>query len=162
MATKAGVWVDHKQAIVVLITDAGQEIKKIAFDIGRPARPTDGSRPKNKYTPNDFVAEDRRERKVENDRKNYYDDVIASFRGADALVIFGPGEAKGELHKHITAKKLRGLKVELETTDKMTERQLVAKVNDHFSTTFASKSTAPKKRAGANATSATRKKKSGT
>ena len=109
MATKAGVWIDHKQATVVLIKDAGPEIKKIAFDIGQPIRPMDGSRPKNKYTPNDFVAEDRRERKVENDRKDYYDDVIAAIRGADALVILGPGEAKGELQKHIKAKKLRGL-----------------------------------------------------
>jgi len=31
-----------------------------------------------KYTPNDFVAEDTLERKVKSDRKNYYDDVIAS------------------------------------------------------------------------------------
>ena len=78
MATKAGVWIDHKQAIVVLITDAGKEIKKIAFDIGQPVRSAGGSRSKNKYTPNDFVAEDTLERKVENDRKDYYDDVIAS------------------------------------------------------------------------------------
>ena len=71
MATKAGVWIDHKQAIVVLITDAGQEIKKIAFDIGQPIRPAGGSRSKHKYTPNDFIAEDTLERKVENDRKDY-------------------------------------------------------------------------------------------
>ena len=30
MATKAGVWIDHKQAVVVLITEAGQMTKKIA------------------------------------------------------------------------------------------------------------------------------------
>jgi stalled ribosome rescue protein Dom34 len=164
MAKKAGVWIDHKQAVVVLITNAGQEIKKIAFDIGQPVRPADGSRPKNKYTPNDFVAEDRRERKVENDRKDYYDDVIASIRGADALVILGPGEAKGELRKHITAKKLRGLTVELETTDKMTDRQLAAKVSEHFTKVPASKSVVPKKTAVrkiANAASRKRTKKSG-
>ena len=28
MAAKAGVWIDHKQAIVVLMTDAGQKTKK--------------------------------------------------------------------------------------------------------------------------------------
>jgi hypothetical protein len=164
MATKAGVWIDHKQATVVLIKDAGHEIKKIAFDIGQPVWPAGGSRPKNKYTPNDFVAEDRRERKVENDRKDYYDDVIASIRGADALVILGAGEAKGELQKHITAKKLRGLTVELETTDKMTDRQLAAKVSKHFTPAIANKSSAPKKaikRKAANATLGKRTKKSG-
>jgi hypothetical protein len=163
MTTKAGVWIDHKQATVILSTDAGHEIKKIAFDIGQPVWPAGGSRPKNKYTPNDFVAEDRRERKVENDRKDYYDGVIASIRGADALVILGPGEAKGELQKHIAAKKLRGLTVELETTDKMTDRQLAAKVSKHFTPTSASQSTAPKTKAqkkAANATSGKRIKKS--
>ena len=101
MATKAGVWIDHKQAIVVLLTDAGQKIKKIAFDIGQPVRTIGGARSRHSYTPNDFVAEDKLERKVENDRKDYYDDVIASLRGAAALLILGPGEAKGELCKHI-------------------------------------------------------------
>ena len=80
MATKAGVWIDHKQAIVVLITDAGREIKKIAFDIGQPVLPAGSSSGKHKFTPQDFVAEDRLERKVENDRKSYYDDVIACIR----------------------------------------------------------------------------------
>lgn len=164
MATKAGVWIDHKHATVVLIKDAGQEIKKIAFDVGQPIRSADGSRPKNKYTPNDFIAEDRRERKVESGRKDYYDEVIAAIRGADALVILGPGEAKGELQKHIKAKKLRGLTVALETTDKMTDRQLAAKVSEHFTPALASKSYPSKraiKRKAAKAISDRRTKKSG-
>ena len=36
MATKAGVWIDHRQAIVVLVTDAGKKIKKIASGVARP------------------------------------------------------------------------------------------------------------------------------
>jgi hypothetical protein len=149
MATKAGVWIDHKQAIVVLVTDEGQEIKKIAFDIGQPVRSTGGARSKHSYTPRDFIAEDKLERKVENDRKDYFNDVLASLRGADSLLILGPAEAKGEFSKHIMAKKRRGLTVELETADKMTDRQLAAKVSEHYTKTPASKSVAPKKRAKA-------------
>ena len=147
MATKAGVWIDHKQAIVVLVTEAGQEIKKIAFDIGQPVRSKGGARSKN--SSHDFVAEDTLERKVESDRKDYYNDVLTSIRGADSLLILGPGEAKGEFNKHIMAKRIRGLTVELETTDKMTDRQLVAKVQQHFATSSAKKSVAPKKAAKA-------------
>lgn len=36
MATKAGVWIDHRQAIVVLVTDIGKTIKKIASGVQRP------------------------------------------------------------------------------------------------------------------------------
>jgi stalled ribosome rescue protein Dom34 len=132
MATKAGVWIDHKQAIIVLVTDAGKEIKKIAFDIGQPIRATGGSRSKNRYKPNEFVAEDTLERKLGNDRNNYYDDVIASMRGAEAILILGPGEAKGEFLKRLKSKRLRGVTVELETADKMTDRQIAAKVGKHF------------------------------
>jgi hypothetical protein len=139
MATKAGVWIDHKQAIVVLITDAGREIKKIAFDIGQPVLPAGSSSGKHKFTPQDFVAEDRLERKVENDRKSYYDDVIACIRSAESLLILGPGEAKGEFGKRMKAKKVRGVVVELETADKMTDRQLAAKVQQHFATSSVKK-----------------------
>jgi hypothetical protein len=145
MANKAGVWIDHKQAIVILITDAGQEIKKIEFDVGQPVEPGSGAPRTNKYTPNDFIAEDRRERKVDNDRRDYFDDVIASIRGADCLLILGPGEAKGEFRKHVMAKRLRGLTIELETTDKMTDPQLAAKVRKHFNEDSDRKSIAPKK-----------------
>jgi hypothetical protein len=164
MATKAGVWIDHKQAIVVLITDAGKEIKKIAFDIGQRIRSAGGSRSKNPYKPNEFVAEDTLERKLGNDRKNYYDDVIASIRGAEAILILGPGEAKGEFLKRLQSKKLRGVIVELETDDKMTDRQIAAKVGLHFAAPIANKSITPKKTAkkkGTQATSGKRRKKSG-
>jgi hypothetical protein len=95
MATKAGVWIDHKQAIVVLITDAGNEIKKFRSVEQPHARPASGSRSKNKYTRNDFIAEDRREQKLVNDRTKVYQEVLACIRGADSLLILGPGEAKG-------------------------------------------------------------------
>ncbi len=147
MATRAGVWIDHKQAIVVLVTKADEEIKKIAFDIGQSVRSAGGSRTKNKYTPNDFIAEDRQERKVENDRKDYYDDVVAAMREATSILILGPGEAKGEFSKRIKSKKLRGVTVELETADKMTDRQLAAKVREHFASVPTSNSVAPKRTA---------------
>src|SRR5882762_2723759 len=126
MATKAGVWIDHKQAVVVLVMGAEKEIKKIAFDIGQPIRAAGGSRSKTPYKPKEFVAEDTLERRLGNDRKNYYDDVIASMRGAKAILVLGPGEAKGEFLKRLQSKKLRGVPVDLETVDKMTDRQIAA------------------------------------
>jgi hypothetical protein len=164
MATEAGVWIDHKQAVVVLATDAGRKIKKIAFDIGQPIRSSGGSRSKNPYKPNQFVAEDTLERKLGNDRNNYYDDVIASIRGAEALLILGPGEAKGEFLKRLQSKKLRGVTIESETADKMTDRQIAAKVGLHFAAPSANKSGPPKKTAkqkDTQATSGKRTKKSG-
>ena len=64
MAIKAGVWIDHQKALVVLISDQGEEIKRIKSSMPRRARLAAGSSSKNKYTTNDFVAEDRLERKL--------------------------------------------------------------------------------------------------
>jgi stalled ribosome rescue protein Dom34 len=157
MATKAGVWIDHEQAIVVLISDAGQEIKKVKSGNKQSARAGVALRVSKKYTPNDFVAEDKRERKIADDRKHVFDEVLAGVRGADSLLIFGPGEAKGEFARHIKSKKLRGVTVELETTDRMTDRQVAAKVSEHFSKTPASKSAPPKRMAKAEAGKRTKK-----
>ena len=66
-------------------------------------------------------------------------------RGADAILILGPGEAKGEFLKRVQSKKLRGVTVELETVDKMTDRQIAAKVGQHFAAPSANKSVTPKK-----------------
>ena len=162
MATKAGVWIDHKQAVVVLITGKEKEIKKIVFDIGQPIRAARGSRSTKPYKPKEFVAEDTLERKQDNDRKDYYDDVIASMRGAKAFLILGPGEAKGEFLKRLQSKKLSGVTMDVETVDKMTDRQIAAKVGLHFAAPKASKSVRPKKTSkNKQGTSEKRTKKSG-
>jgi hypothetical protein len=149
MGTKAGVWIDHKQAIVVLIKGAGRDIRKFNSNLKAFGRPAGTTRSKNKYTPNDFIAEDRRERKLVDERKKVYEEVLACIRGADSLLILGPGEAKGEFSKHIQAKRIRGLATEVETADRMTDSQLAAKVAEHFTQSPASKSVAPKGRSQA-------------
>ena len=45
---------------------------------------------------------------------------------------YGPGEAKGELKKRLERNHANGREIEVETTDKLTERQVVAKAREHF------------------------------
>jgi hypothetical protein len=164
MTTKAGVWIDHKQAIVVLVGDGEDQIKKIKSAVTKPARSADGSKVKNWYTPNDFVAEDRLQRKVGNELHKFYDEVIAAILGSKSLLILGPGVAKGEFLKRLKAKKLGGVSMDVETADKMTDHQITAKVRLHTTAMPASKSGTAKKAAPkktAKATSPRGKKKSG-
>jgi hypothetical protein len=48
------------------------------------------------------------------------------------MLIFGPGEAKGELQQHLERAELSERIVGVETADKMTDRQIAAKVRLHF------------------------------
>jgi len=145
MAKQAGVWIDHKQAIVVLVAGEEREIKKIFFDIGQPIRAVAGDRPARPYKPGEFVAEDTLQRRLENDRQNYYDDVIKSIRGAKGLLVLGPGEAKGEFVKRLRSKKINATAVDVQTVDKMTDRQIAAMVVQHFAPPKSKKTGAPRK-----------------
>jgi hypothetical protein len=47
-------------------------------------------------------------------------------------LILGPGEAKGELEQRLERKGLSGRVVAIETDDKMTNRQIAARVREQF------------------------------
>ena len=58
--------------------------------------------------------------------------MIASIHDADSIQIFGPGEAKGKLEKRIEHEGLKAHILAIETVDKMTDRQISAKVRERF------------------------------
>ena len=63
----------------------------------------------------------------------YYDEVVRLLARPEALLIFGPGEAKLQLKERIS--RCRGLCdriVGIETTDTLTNPQIVAKVKEHY------------------------------
>ena len=78
MTNKAGVWIDHTRAVVVLISDTKTETRLIASGVKRPMRTVRGGRATTVYTPRDYVAEDALERKLVDRLKNFYDEVIAN------------------------------------------------------------------------------------
>ena len=77
-------------------------------------------------------ADDQRDRQFSGHLNRYYDAVITYLRDAESILIFGPGEAKGELEKRLANQGLAGHVVGIETVDKMTEPQIMAKVRQHF------------------------------
>ncbi len=131
MKNKAGLWIDHRKAVIVTVTGGGEEIKQINSDIEKRVRSSGGSRSKTPYGPQDVSAEDIRDRKFLSHLNNYYDEIISSIHTAESIFIFGPGEAKGELKKRLESK-LKGVAVAVETADKMTEPQIAEKVREHF------------------------------
>ena len=110
----------------MLITDDGEEVKKIVSGMEKHVRFTGGDGSE------DGSSEDVRDRQFGNHLNSYYDQVIAVVRDADSIQIFGPGEAKGELEKRIEHEGLKVNILAIETVDKMTDRQITAKVRERF------------------------------
>jgi hypothetical protein len=129
-----GLWIDRREAILVILTEGEEEIRHITSSNEKYAREPGRSHAANPGGLIGFTVEDQRDRKYANQLNNYYDEVIAVIRGADAIQIFGPGEAKGELIKRIGRNGLKARMPATEATDRMTDRQISAKVREHFLT----------------------------
>jgi hypothetical protein len=132
MKTTVGLWIDHRKAVIVAVTDKGEEIKLIISKVEKQPGRFGGKRSKASYESQLVAADDSRERKLAGHLNIYYDAVIACIRDAESILIFGPGEAKGELQKRLKKEKLGGRIVEIQTIDKMTDRQIAAKVRRYF------------------------------
>jgi len=67
------------------------------------------------------------------DEGRFYDEVIRRLGLAEALLIFGPDEAKLELNERLSRSKgLSRRIVGVETTARLTDPQIVAKVKAHY------------------------------
>ncbi len=133
MSVKGGIWIDHRHAVIVLLgpTDRVRTIELESHVEKHPQR--EGDSPlKGPYEARQVAPDDRRQRALTAKLDGYYDAVIEAVGDVDAMLIFGPGEAKGELKKRLAGHKLAGRIAGVETADKMTERQITAKVRDYF------------------------------
>jgi len=131
MRTKVGLWIDHRKALIVAVTDKGEEIRLVISKVGQPGR-SGGMRSTTSYESQLVPADDSRERRSTGLLNIYYNAVIACIRDAESILIFGPGEAKGELKKRLVRNKLHGRIVGIETIDRMTDRQIASKVRRYF------------------------------
>jgi hypothetical protein len=132
MSTNVGLWIDHRQAIIVSITHAGEATELIQSQAEKQPRRAGDSPLKGSYEPQQVPADDRRQRIFASELTTYYAAVIARIRAADAILIFGPGAAKEELKERLETQQLGGRIVGIETVDKLTDHQIAAKVRDHF------------------------------
>jgi ABC-type branched-subunit amino acid transport system substrate-binding protein len=126
MKSAVGLWIDHSKAVIVIVSDKGEETKQLESGMEKHVRFSGGSRSEQ------GGGEDQQDRQFTGHLNTYYDAVIAQLRDAESILLFGPGEAKGELEKRLANKGLGGRIVGIETVDKMTDRQIAAKVREHF------------------------------
>ena len=125
MTREAGLWIDHRKAVIVTVSGNELETKQIQSNMEKHVRFS-------RESSEDGSAEDMHDRQFDNHLNSFYDEVIEAIREVESILIFGPGEAKGELVKRLerdgTAERIIGL----ETVDKMTDRQVAERVRQQF------------------------------
>jgi hypothetical protein len=123
----AGLWIDHRKAVIVTIKGDTEETKQITSNMEKHVRFSESSSEGGK-------GEDVRDRQFDNHLNSYYDEVVAYLREVESIQIFGPGEAKVELEARLEKAGLKNRVIGIETMDKMTDAQIAAKVRQRFET----------------------------
>jgi hypothetical protein len=124
MKKVVGLWIDHRKAVIVSVSDKGEETSLIRSGMEKHVRYSGAAQ--------EDSAEDQRDSRFTGHLNQYYDEVISAIRDAESILILGPGEAKGELGKRLEREALAGRVVGIETVDKMTDRQIAARVRQYF------------------------------
>ncbi|HWP67694.1 MAG TPA: hypothetical protein VN437_00245 [Rectinemataceae bacterium] len=132
MKKKTGLWIDHKKAIIVDIVDEKEEVNVILSKAEKQLRRSGETPLSGPYEAQKVPMSDSRQKELTGHLNIYYDSVIARIRNAESIVIFGPGEAKDELRKRLEKDNLGSHIAGVETADKMTDHQVVAKVRNYL------------------------------
>lgn len=109
------VWIDHQEAFVAIFTNAHLLREEELFSGAGPHIHDAGWSQKHLEAHRHSVLE------------HFYKEVIQEMKDADSIIIYGPGQAKNELHQHINHqnKELSQRIAKLVTTDKLSEYQFI-------------------------------------
>jgi len=122
MKNVVGLWIDHRQAVIVSLAGGAESIQRVSSGVERQHRQAGESSP----------ADDARQREMTEELRGYYQEVVSRVRDAESILIFGPGEAKGELRAQLEKERLGARVVGVEACDRLTDPQIVAKVRGHY------------------------------
>ena|SRR5271157_5779263 len=132
MKTVAGLWIDHRKAILVTLSDKGEKIQEIVSNVEKQLGRLKGKHSTTPFESQLVKADDNQQRGFTKHLKTFYEKVLSGIRDAESVLIFGPGEAKGELKKIMEQNNLHDRIVVVESADKMHDRQIAARVQDYF------------------------------
>jgi stalled ribosome rescue protein Dom34 len=133
MSVKVGIWIDHRKAVIVRLDGETVEVEALESGLEKRVRLAGGSRSRTLYGPQDIASESQRDRRYAKHVNEYYARVLKSVGRVSAILVFGPGEAKQELIDRIDeAARFRNASTEMKRSDKLTQRQIVARVKQHF------------------------------
>ena len=109
------------------------KVTHVESDIEGRFRLKGGSRSNTPYGIQSATSESKRDFRYSKHLNIYFQHIIDLLKDAKHIFIFGPGEAKIELKKEIEKNNVFLDKIsDIETTDKLTEPQIIAKVKKYF------------------------------
>lgn len=125
MENHIGIWINNRKALIVTVSKGKEEHEILESHASRHIRfPGE---------PKGMSQNDTGDTKYHEELRAYFKEVLGLIREAETIFIFGPGTAKDNLKKMLMETRDLGEKiVKVEPADKMTAKQIVAKVKEYF------------------------------
>ncbi|OGJ84778.1 MAG: hypothetical protein A2268_11655 [Candidatus Raymondbacteria bacterium RifOxyA12_full_50_37] len=99
METVAGAWIDHWKAVVVNISDSEVSTQEILPNVEKQPGRFNSKRSTASFESQLVQADDHQQREFSMHLNEYYGKVMSCLKNFGSVLVFGPGEAKGELIK---------------------------------------------------------------
>ena len=132
MVKNVGVWLDKEKAYVISMNGGNHQIEKVESNVETRVR-YEGETKSYSGRGGAFFNPSKKRMKREKHQLNHYlDDLCCKLSDAGSVLIFGPADAKKELKKVLIKRKDKPA-ISLESAEKMTENQMVARVREYFS-----------------------------
>lgn len=130
---KVGVWIDHREAILVSMEGRGSKVEHIVSNVESRYRPSGGNKSGGLSVAQDVWKEKSADERLKHQYHRFYGQVIAKTGQANKIFIFGPGEAKRELASEIQSLKGPHVKIaDVQPSDRLPEKRIVEKVEAFF------------------------------
>ncbi|TAJ08066.1 hypothetical protein DMA11_21820 [Marinilabiliaceae bacterium JC017] len=133
MKKQIGIWLDTDKAVLISLTNGQESVKTINSDVEHRSRfPGEG---KNYSRLGSMLVNPvkRATNRKKHQLHHYFDQIIKDLSGASSVYLIGPSNTKKLLAKEIKKHHpVEGIPIDLESADKMTDNQLLAKVKNYF------------------------------
>lgn len=130
---KIGIWIDKEKAHIVTLSNDKEHFRTLESEL-EDFRIHGGSRSKTRWGPQDVVQDSKYLEREKHQLRVYFKNLAENIKDADAISIFGPGEAKDKFRKEMNEKypQLAAKIKTVQTADSMTDNQIIALVKDNF------------------------------
>jgi hypothetical protein len=133
MKDQVGLWIDHRKAVIVSVSANRVTAHTVESKVEPHTRYSGRAGSSAPEGPQDEGGEKKYEQRYRQHLDRYYDEITSHLGQPVALLILGPGEAKLQLKERLShSKVLAKCPVAVETTDKLTDPQIIAKVKEHY------------------------------
>ena len=119
---KLGIWMDHSNAKIIEFTSDAKEIKTISSDFSSDDRVETLQRSENEM-----------HNKEQQKQGTFYKNISLIIKDYDEVLLFGPTEAKNELHNLLKENhQFDKIKIDVKNSDKMNYKEQYTFVDEYF------------------------------